>query len=195
MHSVSRTRRLVVIALLSAVAAVLMIFPTLPMFGGFMKLDFSVVIVLIGMLIMDLPSALVILVLRSVIKVLIMNSGVNDWIGMPMNIIAMALFITSIWLFTRKSPVLTLKNYIIGATFGTVSLTIVMAFLNYVYAIPLYQKFANFSLASVGLNLKQWIVEMVLPFNLIQGIVLSFVTALVIFPILNYIKQQKVQLK
>lgn len=194
MHNISRTRRLVVIALLSALSAVLMLFPTIPMFGGFMKLDFSVVVILIGMILMGLPSAFAILLLRSIVKVLLFNNGVNDWIGMPMNIVAMGLFITAIWLFTHKASKLKLSQFILGSIVGTVVLTVAMAILNWVYAIPLYEIFANFKLSAVGMDMKQWIIAMVLPFNLIQGVVLSLVTGIVLFPMLGYLEKQKQQL-
>ncbi|QBO35049.1 ECF transporter S component [Periweissella cryptocerci] len=186
--SVSSTRRLVVIALLSALSAVLMIFPKIPMFG-FMSLDFSVVVVIIGMAMLGLPSALTILVIRSILKMLINNSGVNDWIGMPMNIVAMGLFITGIWLFIRKSEDIKVSQYILGSIVGTLVLTVVMAFLNWVYAIPLYEIFAHFSVGPFS----KYLVGIVLPFNLIQGVALSLVSGLVLFPMLGYIKRQKQQ--
>lgn len=194
MHNISRTRRLVVIALLSALSAVLMVFPTIPMFYGVMKLDFSVVVILIGMILMGLPSAFAILIIRSIVKVLLFNGGANDWIGIPMNIVAMGLFITAIWLFTHKAPKLKLTQFILGSIVGTVVLTVVMALLNWVYAIPLYEIFANFKLSSMGMDIKQWVVAIVLPFNLIQGAVLSLVTGIVLFPMLGYLEKQKQQL-
>lgn len=195
MYQVSKTRRLILIAILAAISTILMVFPVIPLFGGFMKLDFSIVIVLIGMYLLNLKGALTILLLRSVLKVLLFNSGVSDWVGMPMNIVAMALFISIIWLFTNKEHGLRIKNYAIGAIFGTLAMTGVMAILNWVYAIPLYEKFANFSLQSVGLNLHQWIVAMVLPFNLIQGFVLAIIVGLVIFPMASYLMHQQLRFK
>ncbi|MCM0599339.1 ECF transporter S component [Periweissella fabalis] len=195
MYQVSKTRRLILIAILAAISTILMVFPVIPLFGGFMKLDFSIVIVLIGMYLLNLKGALTILLLRSVLKVLLFNSGVSDWVGMPMNIVAMALFISIIWLFTNKEHGLRIKNYAIGAIFGTLVMTGVMAILNWVYAIPLYEKFANFSLQSVGLNLHQWIVAMVLPFNLIQGFVLAIIAGLVIFPMASYLMHQQLRFK
>ncbi|WP_230098231.1 ECF transporter S component [Periweissella ghanensis] len=195
MYQASKTRRLILIAILAAISTVLMIFPVIPMFGGFMKLDFSIVIVLIGMYLLNLKGALIILLLRSVLKVLLFNSGVSDWVGMPMNIVAMAVFISVIWFFTNKDQGLRVKNYVIGTVFGTLAMTGAMALLNWVYAIPLYQKFANFSLQAVGLNLRQWIIAMVLPFNLIQGFVLAIVSGLVIFPLASYLAQQQLRFK
>lgn len=195
MYQVSKTRRLILIAILAAISTILMIFPTIPMFGGFMKLDFSIVIVLIGMYLLNIKGALTILLLRSVLKVLLFNSGVADWVGMPMNIIAMTVFISVIWLFTNKNQGLRIKNYVFGAFLGTLAMTAVMALLNWIYAIPLYEKFANFSLQAVGLNLREWIVTMVLPFNLIQGFILAVIAGFVIFPMASYLMQQQLRFK
>lgn len=194
MRTVSKNRRLVLIAIFSAVAMVLMVFPVIPMFGGFMKLDFSIVVVLIGMYLLDFSGAVTILLLRSLLKVIIFNNGVSDWIGMPMNIVAMTTFIGIIWLFTKNNG-FDVKQYLMGSVFGTIAMTVMMTLLNWVYAIPLYQKFANFSLASVGLNMKAWLVSMVIPFNLVQGIVLTIVSALVIVALRHFIEQQQVSLK
>lgn len=194
MRTVSKNRRLVLIAIFAAVAMVLMVFPVIPMFGGFMKLDFSIVVVLIGMYLLDFSGAVTILLLRSLLKVIIFNNGVSDWIGMPMNIVAMTTFIGIIWLFTKNNG-FDVKQYLMGSVFGTIAMTVMMTLLNWVYAIPLYQKFANFSLASVGLNMKAWLVSMVIPFNLVQGIVLTIVSALVIVALRHFIEQQQVSLK
>lgn len=193
MQKVSKNRKLVLISILSAISTILMIFPTIPMFFGFMKLDFSIVIVLIGMYLLDFSSAVTILLLRSLLKIIIFNNGVNDWVGMPMNTLAIFVFITSIWIFTRQE--LTIKNYVLGSITGTIITTGVMAFLNWVYAIPLYEKFANFSLVSVGLNLKQWIVNIILPFNIIQGIALTTIAGIIVFALKGYLKRQQALIK
>ena len=77
----NKTRRLTVIALLAAISFVLMVFPQFPLIPGatFLKIDFSFVPVLIGALMLDLKSGYAILILRSLLKVLLNNSGVNDY--------------------------------------------------------------------------------------------------------------------
>ena len=55
---------------------------------------------------------------------------------------------------------------------GTLGLTVVMFMLNYVYAVPLYAKFANFDISAI-LGLGNYLFAMVIPFNLIEGIIFS----------------------
>lgn len=175
----NKTRRLTVIALLAAISFVLMVFPQFPLIPGatFLKIDFSFVPVLIGALMLDLKSGYAILILRSLLKVLLNNSGVNDYIGLPMNIVAMGVLLTVIMLMVGHRE-LTDKRFIAGSILGTVGLTLAMVILNYVYAVPLYAMFANFDIkATIGLG--TYLLWMVIPFNLIEGIILTAVAGLV----------------
>jgi riboflavin transporter FmnP len=94
----------------------------------------------------------------------------------------MGVFVIFIWFFTKSSDEFSVKRFILGGVVGTLALTAVMALLNAVYAIPMYEKFANFSLVSVHMTLTKWIVAMVLPFNLIQGAILTVVGQQVLLP-------------
>lgn len=175
----NKTRRLTVIALLAAISFVLMVFPQFPLIPGatFLKIDFSFVPVLIGALMLDLKSGYAILILRSLLKVLLNNSGVNDYIGLPMNIVAMGVLLTVIMLMVGHRE-LTVKRFIAGSILVTVGLTLAMVILNYVYAVPLYAMFANFDIkATIGLG--TYLLWMVIPFNLIEGIILTAVAGLV----------------
>lgn len=175
----NKTRRLTVIALLAAISFVLMVFPQFPLIPGatFLKIDFSFVPVLIGALMLDLKSGYAILILRSLLKVLLNNSGVNDYIGLPMNIVAMGVLLTVIMLMVGHRE-LTVKRFIAGSILGTVGLTLAMVILNYVYAVPLYAMFANFDIkATIGLG--TYLLWMVIPFNLIEGIILTALAGLV----------------
>lgn len=175
----NKTRRLTVIALLAAISFVLMVFPQFPLIPGatFLKIDFSFVPVLIGALMLDLKSGYAILILRSLLKVLLNNSGVNDYIGLPMNIVAMGVLLTVIMLMVGHRE-LTVKRFIAGSILGIVGLTLAMVILNYVYAVPLYAMFANFDIkATIGLG--TYLLWMVIPFNLIEGVILTAVAGLV----------------
>ena len=175
----NKTRRLTVIALLAAISFVLMVFPQFPLIPGatFLKIDFSFVPVLIGALMLDLKSGYAILILRSLLKVLLNNSGVNDYIGLPMNIVAMGVLLTVIMLMVGHRE-LTVKRFIAGSILGTVGLTLAMVILNFVYAVPLYAMFANFDIkATIGLG--TYLLWMVIPFNLIEGVILTAVAGLV----------------
>ena len=177
----NKTRHLTIIALLSAISFVLMIFPQFPILPGasFLKIDFSIVPVLLGTLLLGLKHGYTILILRSVLKLLLNNEGPGDLIGIPMNIMGMAVFMTIIVLVMRRTK-LSKGQFMWGIVLGTIGLTIVMVILNYIYAVPLYAIFANFDIkATIGMG--RYLLWMVVPFNLIEGIILGVVSGAVFF--------------
>ncbi|HJG84911.1 MAG TPA: ECF transporter S component [Weissella thailandensis] len=177
----NKTRHLTIIALLSAISFVLMIFPQFPILPGasFLKIDFSIVPVLLGTLLLGLKQGYTILILRSVLKLLLNNEGPGDLIGIPMNIMGMAVFMTIIVLVMRRTK-LSKGQFMWGIVLGTIGLTIVMVILNYIYAVPLYAIFANFDIkATIGMG--RYLLWMVVPFNLIEGIILGVVSGAVFF--------------
>lgn len=177
----NKTRHLTIIALLSAISFVLMIFPQFPILPGasFLKIDFSIVPVLLGTLLLGLKQGYTILILRSVLKLLLNNEGPGDLIGIPMNIMGMAVFMTIIVLVMRRTK-LSKGQFMWGTVLGTIGLTLVMVILNYIYAVPLYAIFANFDIkATIGMG--RYLLWMVVPFNLIEGILLGVVSGAVFF--------------
>ncbi|SJX70193.1 Substrate-specific component RibU of riboflavin ECF transporter [Weissella confusa] len=190
----NKTRRLTVIALLAAISFVLMIFPQFPLIPGasFLKIDFSFVPVLLGALMLDLKSGYAILLLRSLLKLLLNNEGVNDYIGLPMNIIAMAVLLTVIMVIVKRQDI-SPKRYVVGAVLGTLGLTLAMVILNYAYAVPLYAMFANFDIAKT-IGLGTYLLWMVIPFNLIEGAILTAVSGLVYLGLRQIINTTRSQL-
>ncbi|MDR1013256.1 MAG: ECF transporter S component [Lactobacillales bacterium] len=182
--------RLLLVTIFAAIATGLMIFAQIPMFGGFMKLDCSVISIIIILYILGLKDAFLVLFLRSILK-LIINGELISYIGMPMNIIAIASFILAIWYFQPEIAKFTLQKFIIGGVVGTYLLTFIMIILNIVYALPLYEKVINFKLANMNMSIKQWVLLMTLPFNLIQGIVWTGISALVLTLLQPIISLQK----
>lgn len=190
----NKTRHLTIIALLSAISFVLMVFPQFPILPGasFLKIDFSIVPVLMGTLLLGLKQGYLILILRSVLKLLLNNEGPGDLIGLPMNIIGMAIFITIIILVMRRTNV-SKKQFMWGTLLGTLGLTLVMVILNYVYAVPLYALFANFDIrATIGMG--HYLLWMVVPFNLIEGVILGTVSGVVFYSLQRALSNMHSQL-
>lgn len=194
MTNTTRTRKLVMIAMLTAISFILMIFPQFPLIpaADFLKVDFSIIPILVGLYLFDLPAALAILVLRSVLKLLLHNEGVNDWIGLPLNIVAVGAFLLIFALFFKKET--STKSYVIGSALATVTMTAAMVLANLVYAIPLYAKFAHFDINQI-IGTSRYLMAMVVPFNLIEGVIFA-VSFAVIFVALkslleNVAKQTK----
>ena len=167
----NNTRKMAYIAILSAISFLLMYvqFQILPG-ADFLKLDFSILPILIGLVVLDLKSSIAILFIRTVLQLLLNNNGPSSMIGMPMNVVAYTFFILSLALIWKKSP--TVKSYVQASLVGTISLTLGMLVLNYIYAMPMYASFANFDVGKI-LGVGNYLFGMVLPFNLIQGIIFS----------------------
>ncbi|EIQ81231.1 ECF transporter S component [Streptococcus canis] len=167
----SKTHKLVMVATLSAISFILMLFSFAIIPGAeFLKIEFSIIPVLLGLVLMDLKSAYLILLLRSLLKVFLNNRGVNDFIGLPMNIIAIGLFVTAFALiWNRKKGV---GHYLLASLVGTGLSTLGMVVLNDVFAIPLYAKFANFDIGAY-IGVAKYMVTMVIPFNLVEGFIFA----------------------
>ncbi|MEQ9764181.1 ECF transporter S component [Streptococcus jiangjianxini] len=183
----TNTRKLVIIAILSALSFVLMFFqfPLLPS-ANFLKIDFSIIPILLGLVIYDLKSAYAVLLLRTLLKLMLNNEGVGELIGLPMNIVAMGVFVLAFAMFWKKNQ--TRRSYITASVVGTVFLTLSMLILNYVFAIPLYAKFVNFDIAKF-IGVANYLLLMVIPFNLIEGAILSLGFAVVFIVLKPVIKR------
>ncbi len=169
----TNTRKMTIIAILSALSFLLMFlkFPLIPT-ASFLEVDFSLVPILFGLLILDVKSSFAILLIRTLLKLILNNQGASTIIGLPMNIAVMAIFILAVSYFWKNDQ--TVKNYLKTAAVATLGSTLVMLILNYVYAVPLYAAFANFDIKEI-LGLTNYLLCMVLPFNLLQGMVLSII--------------------
>ncbi|HFI0139495.1 ECF transporter S component [Streptococcus sp. A34] len=167
----TNTRKMTIIAILSAVSFLLMYlkFPLIPT-ANFLEVDFSIVPILFGLLMLDLKSSFAILFIRTLLKLILNNQGASTIIGLPMNIAAMSVFILAVAYIWKKDQ--TVKNYVKTAAVATITSTLVMLVMNYVYAVPVYVTFAGFDIKQI-LGLGNYLFAMVLPFNLLQGIVLS----------------------
>lgn len=99
----TNTRKMVTIAILSALSFVLMMvsFPLIPG-AEFLKVDFSILPMLVAFILFDLKSSYGVLLLRSLLKVILANRGPETFIGLPMNMVALALFLASFAIFWKN---------------------------------------------------------------------------------------------
>ena len=176
----SNTRRITTIAVLSAISVLLSQFPQFPLLPGadFLKIDFSILPILIGVFLLGrLLDGFWILIVRSLLWLVVFNQGLNTWIGLPMNFIACAVFMTILWFFLKKN--FTLQRFIIAGVVATLALTAVMFILNIGWAIPLYEKFMHYPASMLGFNV--YLVGAILPFNLIEGVIFAVSFGIVYF--------------
>ena len=72
--------------------------------ASFLQFDFSILPVLVGLVMIDLQSALGILILRTLLKLMLNNGGVTTLIGMPMNVVALGVFLLAMAFIWNRKP-------------------------------------------------------------------------------------------
>lgn len=184
------------IAILSAVATVLMALKMPLWFApSFYKIDLSEVAVLIGAFALG-PAAGVVIEFLKVLLNFLIDGTVTAGVGELANFIMGCSFILPAAVIYKYKK--SMFNAIIGMVVGIVSLTVVSSLLNYYLLLPLYAKAFNMPIENlVGLgtkinpsvtDLRSFILIMVVPFNLLKGLLSSAVTFLLykrISPILH----------
>lgn len=194
MTNTTRTRKLVLIAMLAAISFILMIFPQFPLIpaADFLKVEFSIIPILVGLYLFDLPAALLILILRSVLKLLLNNEGINTWIGLPLNIVAVGSFLLIFAIFFKKDS--GTRAYVTGSVLATLVMTAAMVVANFVYAIPLYAKFAHFDINKI-FGASKYLMAMVVPFNLLEGAIFSVSFAIIFVAIKSILENMSKKIK
>lgn len=167
----NRVRILVSLAMLSSISYILMFvnFPV-PPFPAFLKIDFSDIPALIGAIIFGPMAGVVIELIKNILDYFIKGSETGVPVGHVANFLAGILYILPTYYVYNK---LTSKK---GMTFalvlGSAVMAIVMSVLNYVVILPAYTFFLN-APAMSGAEVKEYIVALILPFNLIKGVAMS----------------------
>ncbi len=176
------------IAILSAIAVILMLvdFPLPFIAPPFYKIDLSEIPVLIGGFAMG-PMAAVCIEAMKVLLNLLFNGTTTAYVGEAANfLIGVSLVLPAAYLYKKEK---TKKGAIKALLCGIVSMALVGGLLNYFVLIPTYVKFYHLpleTLISMGAAIFPvvsskflFVLCCVLPFNLLKGIAVSLVTALV----------------
>ncbi|MCI5647962.1 MAG: ECF transporter S component [Fusicatenibacter sp.] len=181
-----RTRYMVQIAMLAAVATVLMLFDIpLPFAPSFYQLDLSEVPVLIGAFAMG-PMAGALIELVKVLINLVISGTSTAGVGELANfLIGCSFVVPAAWIYKNHK---TKKNALIGMIVGTLCMAAVGGFLNAFVLLPAYAKAFGMPMdALVGMgsavnkaitSLPTFCLFAVVPFNLIKGVVVSLITLL-----------------
>lgn len=183
----TNVKRLTQIGMLSAIAVVLMLFEfALPFAPSFYELDFSEVPVLVGCFAMG-PGAGVAIELVKVLLNLLINGTITAGVGEFANFAIGCAFCVPAGLIYRSKR--TKKGAIWGMVSGTLFMTVAGGFINAYIMLPTYAKAFGWpleDLVSMGTkinpaidDLTTFILYAVVPFNLLKGILVSFVVALI----------------
>lgn len=179
----------ITIGMLSSISFLLMLFNfPIPPFPAFLEVDFS-----------DMPALIAAITMGPVAGILVeLFKNVLDWVfsgtptGVPVGHIANfatgILFILPVsFVFNRFK---TMTGLISGLVLGTVTMAIGMSFLNYVLILPMYTYFLGME-PVVGDSLYTMIVAGILPFNLIKGVLITFIMAFLFTTMRKWVDQQR----
>lgn len=170
-------RRTVSISLLGAIAFLLMFieFPIIPI-APWLKIDFSDIPVLLGLLIYGPVGAIVVTALKCVLHALVYGASLPELIGVTSSFIAsLTLILPFHWSFTHKRWSAN-RRYVVGIIMATLTMVIVMSLLNWLVIMPIYMQVLGMKLT---ISLPKLVLIGIVPFNLIKGILLGIVFMIV----------------
>lgn len=194
-HNSDRTRTIVCVGMLAAIATILMLFEfPLPFIApAFYELDFSEVPILIGAFALG-PVAGVMTELVKILLNLVINGTDTAFVGEFANLIMGCLFVLPAALIYKRKK--SRKSAIIGLTVGTICLTVGAVFVNALIMLPFYANVMPLeAILNLGAaihpsidNIWSFAILIVGPFNLVKGILVSVITVMLykhISPILK----------
>ena len=186
-NTTKKTRKLVEIAMLGAVAAILMYFEfPLPFIAPpFYEIDLSEVPVLIGTFALGPLAGVAIEFIKIPLK-LMMKGTTTVFVGDIANFfIGCAFVLPAGWIYRKHK---TKKHALAGMVLGTVSMTVLGCFINAYILLPFFaaaQKMPIDAIIEMGSAVNSHIVSVptfvmiaVAPFNLIKGFIVSLITLL-----------------
>ena len=179
----------ITIGMLSSISFLLMLFNfPIPPFPPFLEVDFS-----------DMPALIAAITMGPVAGILVeLFKNVLDWVfsgtptGVPVGHIANfatgILFILPVaFIFNRFK---TMAGLVSGLVVGTVTMAVGMSVLNYAVFLPMYTYFLGME-PVVGQSLYTMIVMGILPFNLIKGVLITFIMAFLFTTMRKWIARQR----
>lgn len=186
---------MVKISVLGVMAFLIMFieFP-LPIFPSFLKIDISDLPALIGAFAFGPIEGVLVELVKNILHLIIKNGtgGVGELANF---MIGSVLVYVSGYIYKYKK---TKKRAFVSLIVGAIVMSLAAGVLNYSIFLPLFEKVVGFPIqAMVGIaskinpqvkDLNTYIIWAIIPFNLIKGVIVSFITLLVyksISPVLN----------
>lgn len=193
------TRKIVMIAMMSAIATVIyyLDFPV-PLMPAFIKLDLSNVISLLAGFSMGPAAGVAVCLIKNLIHIVIKGMGTTMGIGDIFDFVTSAVFTFTAGMIYLKNK--TKNGAVIGSIIGAAAFTLISLPLNYFIVYPIY--FKAFGGEALILSMYQQIMPDVksifsalcifnLPFTFIKGVICAAVTILIYKPLSPIIKGTK----
>ncbi|MBG9982324.1 ECF transporter S component [Aerococcaceae bacterium DSM 111020] len=172
------TRELVFLGILSAFGVILRLldFPILPA-APFLKVDLSDLTGLIGLLTSGPLGLMLVSLVRDLINYIIGGGQSGIPIGSIMSFAGtMALFLPTHFILKRFPSMNRWGRLILMGVASTLSLTVTLSLINYYVALPIFVTVMNFPIDDYF----GYVISLVVPFNLIKGVIVSIGQAVVI---------------
>ncbi|BAP85686.1 membrane protein [Paucilactobacillus hokkaidonensis JCM 18461] len=166
-------RKTVSISLLGAIAFLLMFieFPIIPI-TPWLKIDFSDIPVLLGLLIYGPVGAILVTALKCFLHALVYGMSIPELIGVFSSFVAsITLILPFHWSFSHEKWTAN-RRYVIGIITSTVCMVVIMSLLNWLVIMPVYMQVLGMKLT---ISLPKLVLIGIVPFNLIKGVLLGLV--------------------
>ena len=190
------TRTMIKISVLGVISFVLMMFDFPLWFAPpFLKFDIADLPSLIGAFAMGPMAGVLIQFLKNVLNIIVEGSGTGGLVELSNFIVGSIFAYTAGAVYFKNKDK---KSAVKGLIIGTLTMTLLISIINYVFMIPFYARVFGMPLESIVemgskmngfvTDFKSLIIFAILPFNLLKGIIVSILTMLLykrISPILH----------
>ena len=187
MEKMKKTKKMnvkayVSIGMLSSIAYLLMLlnFP-LPLFPNFLFVDFSDIPALIAALIFGPIAGILVEFFKNVLNYLATGSQTGIPVGHIANFLAGIVFVLPTYYVYNKLK--SKKGMTLALVVGTVTMAVVMSILNYIIILPAYTVLMGFP------DMRNLVVPAILPFNILKGIMMSFIFMLLFIRMQSWINK------
>ncbi|WP_018934099.1 ECF transporter S component [Gracilibacillus lacisalsi] len=184
----SNLYRLIVISIMGTISVLLMFlnFPLpFPFIPAYLRIDVSDIPALIAGIIFSPVAGVVVVAIKNILYVLV--TGISDPIGALANFFAGMFYVVPVSFMYMKSR--SMKSVLIGLGIGTLLMTIGLSLLNYILFIPAYSWFMGWEEMSESVK-RSTVLVGILPFNLIKGMIVGVVFALIFTKLKNWIQKK-----
>ena len=194
-NTVSLTRKLTLIAVLSAISSILMFFSfSVPFMPSFIKVDFSELPALLASFAYGPLSGVCVCLIKNLINA---PTTTTAYVGEFANFLLGAAFVFPAGLIYLKNK--TRKGALLGALMGALFMALISVPLNYFVTYPIYQNFmpietiiGMYQAIFGGVNgLLECLIIFNAPFTFLKGIVVALLTFLVYKPLSPLLKGRK----
>ena len=188
-HAIFNVRQVVEMSLFAGISFLLMFisFPIIP-FVSYMRIDFSDIPILIGTVLFGPVGGIIIAAIKGLLYWLMTGVDLANFIGVFASFVASVSIVLPFSLVMKKTTGRSLLSRLaLSGIALTLSLTIVMALLNWLVLTPVYMAVLGMK---ISMPLAQMVLFGVVPFNFIKGVLISLVIGFVVSRMHTFLKKE-----